>query len=282
MRRPSRGVLAFQYAVLVLASIFALYPIWFIFLASGRIGNRLYSLNLVGMFLPVEFSLENYQAMLLDPSTPFPLWLKNSLFVAGTTTIFCLLISTSAAFAFSRFRFRGRELGLILFLAIQAFPGVLALVPQAQILGALGLYRSHLGLILAYTSFTLVFCTWNLKGYFDTIPIDLEEAGMIDGCGPVQSFLLIALPLARPALAVTALFGFLAGWGEYALASVLIPAPDTMRTVPVGMYSLANDMSVPWGLFAAGALMLLVPIMLLFSFLQRFLEAGLTLGGVKG
>ncbi len=280
MKKPTRAVIAFQYVVLILASIFALYPIWFIFLASGRLGNRLYSLNLVGMFIPVEFSLENYNTMLFEK--PFLLWMKNSLFVAGTTTIACLLIATSAAFAFSRFRFRGRELGLILFLAIQAFPGVLALVPQAQILGALGLYRSHFGLILAYTSFTLVFCTWNLKGYFDTIPIDLEEAGMIDGCGPVQSFLRIALPLARPALAVTALFGFLSGWGEYLLASVLIPAPDTMKTVPVGMYSLATDQSVPWGLFAAGALMLLVPIMLLFSFLQRFLESGLTLGGVKG
>jgi len=280
MIKPSRAVIAFQYVVLILASLFALYPIWFIFLASGRLGNRLYSLNLVGMFIPVEFSLENYNTMLFEK--PFLLWMKNSLFVAGSTTIACLLIATSAAFAFSRFRFRGRELGLILFLAIQAFPGVLALVPQAQILGALGLYRSHFGLILAYTSFTLVFCTWNLKGYFDTIPIDLEEAGMIDGCGPVQSFLRIALPLARPALAVTALFGFLSGWGEYVLASVLIPAPDTMKTVPVGMYSLATDQSVPWGLFAAGALMLLVPIMLLFTFLQRFLESGLTLGGVKG
>jgi len=280
MKKPTRAVIAFQYVVLILASIFALYPIWFIFLASGRLGNRLYSLNLVGMFIPVEFSLENYNTMLFEK--PFLLWMKNSLFVAGTTTIACLFIATSAAFAFSRFRFRGRELGLILFLAIQAFPGVLALVPQAQILGALGLYRSHFGLILAYTSFTLVFCTWNLKGYFDTIPIDLEEAGMIDGAGPVQSFLRIALPLARPALAVTALFGFLSGWGEYVLASVLIPAPDTMKTVPVGMYSLATDQSVPWGLFAAGALMLLVPIMLLFSFLQRFLESGLTLGGVKG
>ena len=280
MRKPSRAVIAFQYVMLILASIFALYPIWFIFLASGRLGNRLYSLNLAGMFIPTEFSLENYNTMLFEK--PFLLWMKNSLVVAGSTTIACLLIATSAAFAFSRFRFRGRELGLILFLAIQAFPGVLALVPQAQILGALGLYRSHLGLILAYTSFTLVFCTWNLKGYFDTIPIDLEEAGMIDGCGPVQSFLRIALPLARPALAVTALFGFLSGWGEYVLASVLIPAPDTMKTVPVGMYSLATDQSVPWGLFAAGALLLLVPIMLLFSFLQRFLESGLTLGGVKG
>ena len=280
MNRHNAGTVLFKYLVLLLALFFALYPIWFIFLASGRLGNRLYSLSLSGMFLPIDWHADNYRAMLFD--RPFLQWMKNSLIIAGSTTVACLLICTSAAFAFSRFRFRGRESALILFLAIQAFPGVLALVPQAQILGALGLYGSHLGLVLAYTSFTLVFCTWNLKGYFDTIPIDLEEAGRIDGCGPVQSFLLIALPLARPALAVTALFGFFSGWGEYPLASVLIPAPDAAKTVPVGMYSLANDFSVPWGLFAAGALMLLVPLMIVFTYLQQFLESGLTLGGVKG
>lgn len=269
-----------QYLILIAGIIFALYPIWFIFLASGRPGNRLYSVNLGEMFLPLQWTSENYRIMLLEK--PFLEWLKNSLFVAGLTTLGCLLIATSAAFAFSRFRFRGREWGLILFLAIQAFPGVLALVPQAQILGALGLYGSRLGLVLAYTSFTLVFCTWNLKGYFDTIPIDLEEAGQIDGCGPVQSFLLIALPLARPALAVTAMFAFFGAWGEYPLASVLIPAPDAAKTVPVGMYGLATDQSVPWGLFAAGALLLLVPLMVVFTYLQQFLESGLTLGGVKG
>jgi len=274
------GVRVVQYLVLILGVFFALYPIWFIFLAAGRTGNRLFSVNLPEMFLPISWTPENFRVMLFDQ--PFLQWMKNSLTVAASTTIACLLICTSAAFAFSRFRFRGRESGLILFLAIQAFPGVLALIPQAQILGALGLYGSHLGLILAYTSFTLVFCTWNLKGYFDTIPIDLEEAGRIDGCGPVQSFLLIALPLARPALAVTALFGFFGGWGEYPLASVLIPAPESAKTVPVGMYGLATTQSVPWGLFAAGALMLLVPLMIVFTYLQQFLESGLTLGGVKG
>lgn len=280
MNKPGVTTRLLQYLILILGVIFALYPIWFIFLASGRVGNRLYSVNLPSMFLPIDWTVDNYRTMLTD--IPFLQWLKNSLIIAGTTTVACLFVCTSAAFAFSRFRFRGREWGLILFLAIQAFPGVLALVPQAQILGALGLYGSHLGLILAYTSFTLVFCTWNLKGYFDTIPIDLEEAGRIDGCGPVQSFLLIALPLARPALAVTAMFGFFSGWGEYPLASVLIPAPDAAKTVPVGMYGLATTQSIPWGLFAAGALMLLVPLMVVFAYLQQFLESGLTLGGVKG
>ena len=135
---------------------------------------------------------------------------------------------------------------------------------------------------MAYVSGTLIFTTMNLKGYFDTIPIDLEEAAMIDGCGPVQSFFLIALPLARPAIAVTALFAFMAGWGEYVLASVLIPAPDSAKTAMVGLYKMANELAVPWGYFAAGAVMIIIPVLIVFLYLQRYLEGGLTLGGVKG
>jgi arabinogalactan oligomer/maltooligosaccharide transport system permease protein len=279
-RKPNALAQLFSYTVLVLMTLFALYPVWFIFLAAVRPGQRLLTLNLAGMFLPTEFTSENFHTMLFVKD--FPNWLKNSLFVAGFTTVATLTIATSAAFAFSRFKFRGRELGLILFLAIQAFPGVLALVPIAQTLAAVGLYKTHWGLILAYSAGSLVFNTWNMKGYFDTIPIELEEAAMIDGCGPIQSFLRIALPLARPALAVTALFGFLAGWGEWVLASVVIPAPEKMRTLTVGLYSLANDHAVPWGEFAAGALLISIPVLILFLGLQRYFEAGLTLGGVKG
>lgn len=280
MRKPGLLVKLLFYAVLVVAMLFALYPVWFAFLASLRPGGRLFSLNLAGMFFPTEATLENYRVMLFEK--PFPIWVKNSLFVAGMTTIACVTLSTSGAFAFSRFRFAGREAGLILLLAVQAFPGVLALVPIALILYRLGLYGSHWGLILAYSTGTLVFCTWNLKGYFDTIPIDLEEAGMIDGCSPVQSFLRIALPLSRPALAVTALFGFMAGWNEYIMAQVLLAGQSGKYTLPIALAQLANDINVPWGQYAAGALLVTIPVMLVWLLGQRYLEAGLTLGGVKG
>jgi arabinogalactan oligomer/maltooligosaccharide transport system permease protein len=269
-----------QVIVAILATIFAVYPIWFTILASGRSGDRLFTLNLAGMFLPTEWTWENYQTMIF--TDPLLTWMKNSLMVAGLTTIACLFIATSAAFAFSRMKFYGREWGLVLFLAIQSFPGVLSLIPIAQLLTAVGGYAKLWGLILAYTTGTLIFTTMNLKGYFDTIPIDLEEAAMIDGCGQVQSFLLIALPLARPALAVTALFAFMGGWGEYVLASVIIPAPELKKTVVVALYKLANDMTVPWGQFAAGGVMVIIPVLIVFLFLQRYLEGGLTLGGVKG
>jgi arabinogalactan oligomer/maltooligosaccharide transport system permease protein len=279
-RPPTRRTKVIFYVILALMTLFALYPIWFAILASGRPGQRLYTFNLPGMFVPTQWTWENYRALLFD--TTFLTWIKNSLFVAICTAIASLFLGTSGAFAFSRFKFRGREAGLILFLAIQAFPGILALVPIAQILSALGLYGSYWGLIMAYMAGQLVFATWMLKGFFDTIPIDLEEAGMIDGCGPIQSFVNIALPLARPALAVTTLFGFMAGWGEFFLANILIPAPDVKKTVMVGMFQMAAEVNIPWGQFAAGAVMVIIPIVLVFLWLQRYLEAGLTVGGVKG
>ncbi len=279
-RQTKPGIRIFQLILAILATLFALYPVWFILLAALRPGSTLYTLDLLGMFIPTQFSLENFRAILFQE--PFLMWMRNSLFVAGFTTVACLLISTSSAYAFSRIKFFGRDFGLVLLLAIQSFPGVLSLIPIAQLITALGLYKEYWGLILAYTSGTLVFCTLNLKGYFDTIPIDLEEAGMIDGCGPLQSFLLIALPLARPAIAVTALFGFMAGWGEYVLASVILPAPSNIQTVMVGMYQMANSRSVPWGTFAAGAVLIIIPVLIIFLYLQRFLAGGLTLGGVKG
>ncbi len=279
-RAPSKRALILAYVILIFAGLFAFYPVWFAILASGRLGDRLYTLNLAGMFVPTQWSWENYQVMLFEK--PLLSWIRNSLYVAIVTSVASVIISTSAAFAVSRFRFYGRESLLVFLLAIQTFPGVLALVAVAQILTAIGLYRSHEGLILAYTIGTLVFSTWNMKGYFDTIPIDLEEAAMIDGCGPIDSFLRVGLPLALPAVAVTALFGFMAGWGDFIFASVLIPAPDSMKLAVPGLFSLANDQSVPWGYFAAGGMVIVLPTLIVFLILQRYLVGGLTVGGVKG
>ncbi len=280
MKKPNPVVVALLYLLIAIAVLWAIYPVWFMALASVRPGQRLLTLDLLGMFVPREVTWSNFNQLLLEED--FLTWLKNSFFVAGLTTILCLTLATSGAFAFSRFRFTGREAILILFLAINAFPGVLALVPITQILRSIGLFGKLAGLIFAYSAGTLVFTTWNLKGYFDTIPIDLEEAAMIDGAGPIQAFVQIALPLARPALAVTALFGFLSGWNEYIMAQVMLPGKEEKWTLPVGLVSLADDRTVPWGLFAAGALLISVPTLIVFLSAQQYLESGLTMGGVKG
>ncbi len=280
MRKTPPLVRVVQYVILVAATIFALYPVWFAILASGRLGERLYTLNVAGMFFPVEWTFENYRAMLFDK--PFLTWLGNSLYVALVTTVASLLVTTSAAFALSRFKFKGREFILVFLLALSTFPGLLSLVAIAQVLTAIGLYGKHLGLILAYTTGSLVFCTWNLKGYFDSIPIDLEEAARIDGCGPVQAFLLVALPMVRPALAVTALLAFLSGWGDFVFASVLVPAPDSMKLAVPALYAMAGSQSTPWGYFAAGAVIVIIPTLLVFLYVQKYFESGLMAGGVKG
>jgi arabinogalactan oligomer/maltooligosaccharide transport system permease protein len=280
IRPPKLPMRIVQIVILVLMGIVALYPIWFAVLAAGRKGDSLFTTNLVGMFIPLEWTWENF--IRLFTQQPFWTWVFNSLKVASITVVFAMVVVTSAAFAFSRFRFAGRNFGLTLMLGMQAYPGLLSLSAITMILTAIGLYNKHAGLVLAYTTGMLVFATWNLKGYFDTIPIDLEEAGMIDGCGPVQSFLLIALPLARPALAITALLAFLSGWSDYVLASALVPSPDTAILAVPGLYGLAQNISVPWGMFAAGFCIVVIPTIILFMWLQRYLEAGLTLGGVKG
>lgn len=279
-RKTKPWIRVLQYAILIIATIYAFYPVWFAILASGRLGDRLYTLNFLGMFIPTQWTFENYRVMLFE--RPFLTWLTNSLKVASITTLASLLVSTSAAFALSRFRFKGREFFLVFLLAISTFPGLLSLVAIAQLLTALGLYGKHLGLILAYTAGTLVFCTWNLKGYFDTIPVEMEESAMLDGCGPLQAFILIALPLARPALAVTAILGFMAGWGDFVFASVLVPAPDSLKLAVPALYALANSMSVPWGYFAAGAVIVIIPTIIVYLSMNRYFEGGLTLGGVKG
>ncbi|MBW6473374.1 MAG: ABC transporter permease subunit [Anaerolineaceae bacterium] len=279
-RKTKPWIRVMQYAILVIATIYAFYPVWFAILASGRLGDRLYTLNFLGMFIPTQWTFENYRVMLFE--RPFLTWLTNSLKVASITTIASLIVCTSAAFALSRFRFKGREFFLVFLLAISTFPGLLSLVAIAQLLTALGLYGKHLGLILAYTAGTIVFCTWNLKGYFDTIPVEMEESAMLDGCGPLQAFILIALPLARPALAVTAILAFMAGWGDFVFASVLVPAPDSLKLAVPALYALANSMSVPWGYFAAGAVIVIIPTIVVYLSMNRYFEGGLTLGGVKG
>lgn len=278
LKSESPLVLVLLYLVILLAVFFALFPVWYLVTASIRPGQSLFSTDLINALLPPQTTLENYQHMLTK--TDFPIWVRNSLYIAVLTTIGTLLLATPAAYAFSRFRFPGRSNLLVLFLALQSFPGVMALVPIYLLLQTLGLLN-HVGLILAYSSGALVFNIWNMKGFFDTIPVELGEAALIDGASPTQAFLRVVLPLARPVLAITALFGFLAGWNEYIVAQTVL-SNSKLYTAPVGLFLIQSDKATPWGYFAAGSLMVSLPVMILFLALQRNLVAGLAAGGVKG
>ncbi len=280
-RKQSFTVLAVQYFLLLIGLIFSIFPIYFVIQAALRPGNSLYSTQL--QLLPTNATLDNFRQVLTrqDSTLNLPLWMWNSLKVGFATTIATLLVTIPAGYALSRFRFWGRSSMLVSLLALQAFPAALALPAFYLLLNQLQLLNSHLGLVLIYAAGAIAFNVWNLKGYFDTLPIDLEEAAMIDGASPTQAFLRIMLPLARPSIAVTALFGFLAGFGDFILAQTVLFDP-LKYTAPVGIFALQDGYRNPWGLFAASALIISVPVTILFLYLQRNLVSGLASGGVKG
>jgi arabinogalactan oligomer/maltooligosaccharide transport system permease protein len=229
---------------------------------------------------PAEVSLSNFTSVLSDQ--PFAQWMLNSAIVSIATTVVGVFLACTAAYAFSRFRFPGRQAGMMSFLVSQMFPGTLMLIPLYIILVQwLGLGSSRLGLVLVYATTSIPFCVWMLKGYFDTIPRELEEAALIDGASPATIFWRIVLPLAKPAVAVTALFAFMTGWNEFILAATFMDK-ETMYTAPVGLRFFVGGFSQQWGYFAAGAIIVSIPVVALFLFLQKYLVSGLTAGSVKG
>jgi arabinogalactan oligomer/maltooligosaccharide transport system permease protein len=219
---------------------------------------------------------------------PYVRWFANTLVVASTTAIFTVLLGALAAYAFSRFRFRGRRIGMMTLLLVQMFPQLLAVVAIYLIILNTGDVFPILGLN-SLTALTVVYLggamgvnAWLLKGFFDTIPAELDESARVDGATPAQVFWGVVLPLAAPVLAVVALFSFVGTLNEYAIVSQLLQTRDHF-TLPVGMRSFIDKQySEQWGVFSAGVLLAAIPAVLLFAFLQRFIVSGLTQGSVKG
>jgi arabinogalactan oligomer/maltooligosaccharide transport system permease protein len=229
---------------------------------------------------PERLSLDNFRSLWADQ--PFGRWLLNSMVVSALTTLLGVFLASTAAYAFSRFRFPGRRAGLMSFLVSQMFPGTLMLIPLYIIVVQwLGLGSSFTGLVLVYSTIAIPFCVWMMKGYFDTIPRELEESALIDGASQAAIFFRIVLPLAKPAVAVTALFSFMTGWNEFIIAATFMNREE-MYTGPVGLRFFVGGYSQQWGYFAAGSIIAAIPVVLLFLFLQKYLVSGLTAGAVKG
>jgi arabinogalactan oligomer/maltooligosaccharide transport system permease protein len=281
VKRPGL-VTALVHVGLVLACVVALYPVlWVVKLAL----SPTQALTLSVSPFPEAVTLDHFRDVVGATDAQgrwlFGRQLGASVVVSGLTTVVGLSLAVTAAYALSRFRFPGKDAGMQTLLVTQMFPATLMLVPLFSLLQALGLLDSWAGLVLVYSTSSLPFCVWMLKGYFDTIPRELEEAATMDGASPWQTFVKVVLPLARPALAVTALFSFMTAWNEFILAATLIN--DAGRfTLPVALQQYVGEWKTEWGHFAAGALLVSAPVMALFFGLQRFLVGGLTAGAVKG
>jgi arabinogalactan oligomer/maltooligosaccharide transport system permease protein len=228
---------------------------------------------------PAHFSVKNFVDVMTEQ--PFGRWLLNSVLVSVMTTVLGVFLACTAAYAFSRFRFPGRDSGMLAFLVSQMFPGTLMLIPLFIIIVKwLGLGNTFWGLVIVYATTAIPFCVWMLKGYFDTIPIDIEESARIDGASPQTIFFRIILPLAKPAIAITALFSFMTAWNEFILASVFLEASPCTRP-RWACASSSGGFSSQWGFFAAGSVIVSLPVVILFLYLQKYLVSGLTAGSVK-
>jgi len=257
--------------------MFAIYPILCVFSISLRPGDKLLSKSLA--LIPENATLISYYRLFAEE--PFLRWMMNSTIISLAVTLVGVGLAATAGYSFSRHKFKGREASLLGIITTQMFPVTMLLLPMFIMLIKLGLYDSYIGLIIAYSATALPFTVWQMKGYYDTIPYSLEEAAMIDGAGPIYSFWRIVLPLALPALAITALFSFMSAWSEYLVAAVLLQ-DQNLYTLPIGLKQFTSNMEVAWGLYSAAALLVSVPVVVLFLFLSRWLISGLTLGSVKG
>ena len=224
-------------------------------------------------------SLKSYFTLFSE--TDFLLWARNSLLISLLVTLTGVVFASTGGYALSRFKFRGREFGMTALLTTQMFPATMLLLPFYILLSYLGLINSYIGLIVIYSSTALPFCIWQMKGYYDTIPPSLEESARLDGCTRFQAFYKVILPLSTPALVITALFSFMASWSEYVVAAIILQDPK-LYTLPLGLKSFQASLSTQWGLYAAGAVVVSIPVTILFISLSRYLVSGLTMGSVKG
>ncbi|WP_066954142.1 carbohydrate ABC transporter permease [Streptomyces lushanensis] len=277
---PPQSFLWTRRVVLTLLAAFALLPVYVMVSSSLK---PLQDVSGKFQWIPKDLTIRPYFD--IWKTVPLGKYFVNSLIVAGSATALSVVIAVFAAYAVSRYRFRGKRVFTVTVLSTQMFPGILFLLPLFLIFVNIGnstgveLYGSRGGLILTYLTFSLPFSIWMLIGYFDSIPRELDEAAMVDGAGPIRALFQVVVPAAVPGIVAVAVYAFMTAWGEVLFASVM--TNDTTRTLAVGLQGYATQNDVYWNQIMAASLVVSVPVVVGFLLLQRYLVAGLTAGAVK-
>jgi arabinogalactan oligomer / maltooligosaccharide transport system permease protein len=274
--REPRLITAMRHLVLLVFVAISLYPALNVLSISLRPQDQLRSTDL--SIIPADWSFRSYIALFQEQ--PFLTWAGNSLLVAFAVTVTGVALASMGGYALSRFPFIGRRACMIAVVTTQMFPATMLLLPLYVLVAKLSLINTFLGLLVFYTATALPFCLWQMKGFYDTIPVTLEEAARIDGCSRWQAFLKVTLPLAVPGLVITALFSFMTAWSEYIVAAQVLQ-DSRLFTLPLGLKSFQATMSTQWGLYAAAAILVSIPAVVVFMVVSRYLVSGLTVGGVK-
>ena len=276
-QRNERVYIGIRLLVLLPILIFVLFPFFWVIITSFKTTPQISART--SIFWPEPFTIDQYVSLIRD--SQFLTWLRNSVLVAAVSTLVSVTFAALAAYALTRLEFTGAGLLTTFILITYLLPGTLIFIPLYQTLSDLGLINSYGSLIVTYPTFLMPFATWVLIGYFRTIPVELEEAAMIDGASRIYAFWKITLPLAAPALLSVTLFAFTNAWNEFLFAFVFITS-ESLRTLPIGLQSMVVGDILPWGKLMAASLLTAVPVALLYMYTQRFLVGGLTVGGVKG
>jgi trehalose/maltose transport system permease protein len=268
---------ALFYLLVIVIVVVSVFPFYYAVLTSFKSGTDLFRIT----YWPTSFSLSNYEDVLANGS--FPRNLLNSLFVSTLTVLLALFLAVTAAFALSRVRFRGRGLLLMTILAVSMFPQIAVLAGLFELIRFLGIYNTPWALIFSYTIFTLPFTVWVLTTFMRDLPVEIEEAAIVDGATPWVIITRVFLPLMWPALVTTGLLAFIGAWNEF-LFALTFTSSNLTRTVPVaiGLLSGGSRMEIPWGLIMAASVIVTVPLVVLVLIFQRKIVSGLTAGGVKG
>jgi multiple sugar transport system permease protein len=265
------------YVFLIIMTIFCIGPMIWMFLTSLKFEADIVTQTI--QYVPTRITFENYAAIWTQSN--FPVLIANSSVVTAITVIICVATGTLAAYAFSRISFAGRDKLMLGYLVVRMFPAVMMVIPLYVMMRSVGLVDSRFGLALAYTSFLLPLFVWMLKGFFDAAPKELEAAARIDGSTRLGAMVRIVIPLARNGLVASSVFIAIAAWNEFLFALMLTTGQGS-RTWPVGLQLMVGEFQLPWGVLAAGGILSILPVIVLFAIVQRTMVQGLTAGAVKG